>query len=76
MYFLNLEVLLAERGDLRQVGHAEHLGVSTERGQLATDNFSDGATHARIHFIKDHAAMTHRFGTSLMVGEGHLYSQR
>ena len=75
LYFLNLEVLLAERGDLRQVSHAEDLGVSTQRGELAPDDFRDGATDACIHFIKDHAAMTHCFGASLMVGEGDLHRE-
>ena len=49
------QVPVGEGGDLRQVGHAKHLGAAAERGEFPADDLGDRATDARIDFIEHHA---------------------
>ena len=47
-------VRVALRGDLRQVGHAQHLALRAERAQFLADDLGDGAADAGIDFVEHH----------------------
>src|SRR5581483_3360584 len=47
------QMMLAERGDLRQVRDAEHLARSGEAAQLLPDDFGDAPADADVDFVED-----------------------
>ena len=47
-------VRVALRGDLRQVGHAQHLALLAERAQLLPDDVGDRAADAGIDLVEHH----------------------
>ena len=51
--FRHLEMMVAARGDLRQVRHAQHLTRLPELMQQTSDHFGDAAADPRIHFVED-----------------------
>jgi len=50
------QVVMALRGDLRQVGDAQHLAAIAQRAQFRADDLGDRPTDAGIHFVEHHAA--------------------
>ncbi len=47
------EVVVAERRDLRQVRHAQHLPRLAETTQQPPDDLGDGAADAAVDFVED-----------------------
>src|SRR6476661_2982069 len=50
------KVSMPERGNLRQVRHAEHLALRTKIAELAPNDFGDRAADAGIDFVEHHRA--------------------
>ena len=46
-------VLIGEGGDLRQVGHTEHLIAFGQGLQLPADSFGGAASNPGVDFVKD-----------------------
>src|SRR5437868_2945160 len=54
----NLDVMLALRCHLRQVGDAQRLVALAQRPQLAADDLGDATAHADVDFIEDQCRHT------------------
>lgn len=51
--FLHLEVLVALRRHLRQMGHAQHLARGAQGAQLLPDHLGHRAADTGIHLVED-----------------------
>ena len=56
LVLLDQEMLVGERGDLRQVRHAEDLLGAGERLELLTHGFGGSASDADVDFVEDEGA--------------------
>src|SRR5215213_8725174 len=53
-------MVMALRGNRREVRYAQYLAALAESPQLAADNLRNGAADAGVHFIEHHAARVTR----------------
>src|SRR6266542_145700 len=52
-FLLDDEVSVSDGGDLRQVGHADHLMVDCHLFEFFTNDFGDSPSNSRIHLIEE-----------------------
>src|SRR3546814_19878046 len=50
----DLNVLVAQRRDLRQMGDTKNLALRTKCAQFASNHFGHPATDAAVDFVEDH----------------------
>ena len=57
-FLFNHVVMIAEGGDLRQVGHAQHLIAAGERLELLADRLRGPSANASIDFVKNQSLLS------------------
>ena len=71
LLFFNQVMLIGERGNLRQVGDAEHLLASRQGLQFLSDSLRCAAANANIDFIEHQRARQLRFLLPFRGGRWH-----